>query len=205
MSKFVVPQIGDVSFIKGSTTVSNLPQNESFMEIAVAGRSNVGKSSLLQILFNSKKMVKVSRTPGRTREINFFHVKTDSSPDFIVADLPGYGYAKVPMEMREEWGEFISQYLETREQLCAVLLLFDFRRDVTDQEILFIDWLKEMNIPMIPVITKVDKIPKTHWGNRSEAIKSAIGKKPVMFSALKRIGVEDIWRNLIRQLQANES
>lgn len=192
--------LSEVTFIKGSTSVKNLPDNDEFIEFAVAGKSNVGKSSLLRLLFNNRKMVKVSRTPGRTREINFFRVDIKEGPSLVVADLPGYGYAKVPMSMREEWGTFITDYLQSRTMLKAVFLLFDARRDVSEDEYEFIEWLNLNNIKVFPVMTKVDQIPKTHWGKASIRISEACGMRPVMFSSLKPLGIDDIWRKVISLL-----
>jgi len=134
--------------------VTKLPSGKEMLEIAVAGRSNVGKSSLLNHLFQSRDLVKTSSVPGKTQLINFFTLNDMLS--FV--DLPGYGYAKVPMEVRKKWGPMVQEYLEKRTQLKLILLLFDIRRIPNDEDRELIEWIVEANKSVILVLTKVDKV-----------------------------------------------
>jgi GTP-binding protein len=127
---------------------------ELLPEVAVAGRSNVGKSSLLNHLFHAKGLVKTSSTPGKTQAMNFFTVNNE----LAFVDLPGYGYAEVPMSVRKQWGPMVQEYLQKREQLKLILFLFDIRRRPNDEDREFIDWVAQNEKSMILVLTKVDKV-----------------------------------------------
>lgn len=131
-------------------------------EIAVAGRSNVGKSSLLNDLFQSKDLVKTSSTPGKTQTINFFALNNQ----IAFADLPGYGYAQVPLSVRKQWGPMIQAYLEKREPLKLILFLLDIRRIPNEEDLQMVDWILRSGKDMILVLTKTDKV------NQSEKIQN---------------------------------
>jgi len=162
-------------------------------EIAFAGRSNVGKSSLLNLITNRKKLAKVSGSPGKTRTINFFAINGD---EFRIVDLPGYGYAKVSRSESEKWGEMVEEYLSGRETLKAVCILLDIRHEPTAQDKQLIDYLKHYDIKMLIVATKADKVGSNGRAKRLSLIKRAIGVPPddriVCVSALKRTGVEEL-------------
>ncbi len=130
------------------------PSGELMDEIVVAGRSNVGKSSLLNHLFHSKNLVKTSSTPGKTQAINFFVVDEEIS----FADLPGYGYAEVPMTVRKKWGPMVQEYLQNRSQLQLILFLFDIRRLPNEEDREFLEWTALHEKAVILVLTKVDKV-----------------------------------------------
>jgi GTP-binding protein len=198
------PRIVKSSFVKGATNKSHFP-TEDLPEIAVAGRSNVGKSSLLRFLLNNRKLVRVSQTPGRTREVNFFSIETKEFQPFLMADLPGYGYAKVPVSMRKEWGVYITNYLYNREQLKLVILLVDARRGIQDAEVSFVNWLKEIKQPFIVVLTKIDKLPKTKWGNEQKKVFNKIFIKPLVFSSIKKLGVNELWQKISPYLMPAEN
>lgn len=123
-------------------------------EIAVVGRSNVGKSSLLNHLFKNKSLVRVSATPGKTQTINFF--ATDDG--LACVDLPGYGYAKAPIATRKQWAPMVQEYLENRETLVLILVLLDIRREPNDEDKALIEWIQYYEKPMLLVLTKVDKV-----------------------------------------------
>lgn len=123
-------------------------------EVAVAGRSNVGKSSLLNDLFHSKFLVKTSSTPGKTQALNFFNFEDR----IAFADLPGYGYAQVPQNIKKQWGPMVQAYLEKRETLKVILFLMDIRRIPNDDDLQFLDWVVNSEKAMILVLTKVDKV-----------------------------------------------
>ncbi len=142
-------------FIKSATKPSHYPDPLS-SEIAFAGRSNVGKSSLINTLLNRKSLVKTSRTPGRTQLINFFMI----NELFYFVDLPGYGYAKVPPKIKREWGPMVESYLFNRNNLDAVVLAMDIRRTPTDDEKNLLKWFDHLNLRKILVLTKSDKLSK---------------------------------------------
>ncbi len=161
-------------------------------QIAVAGRSNVGKSSLLNRVVSQKKLAKVSRTPGRTRSLNFF--KIDNR--YYVVDLPGYGYAKVSKSMREEWGQMIDDYLHKGTDLIGLVLLLDCRRDVAEADWHLIEWLAEKKIPVVVAITKADKLTRDKLNRRVETIESELGVSAIPFSVVTGIGKNELWRAL---------
>lgn len=142
-----------VEFLLSVHHLRQLPPIE-LPEIAFAGRSNVGKSSLINTLIGRKSLVKVSARPGKTQGLNFFRV----GDDFFLVDLPGYGFAKVPKAMQDAWQSLISSYLENRESLKCVVVIIDIRHEPKKQDTQLILWLKQNNIPCLPVYTKIDKL-----------------------------------------------
>ena len=161
-------------------------------EVAFAGRSNVGKSSLINTLVNRKRLVKTSSTPGRTQLINFFAV----NDDLFLVDLPGYGYAKVPAAVRRKWGPMIETYLKGRPTLAAVVLIMDIRRVPGVEEQNFIDWLKLYQRPPVLVLTKADKLSKTKQKKQLQAIGAALAVEDtalILFSAKTRLGKAAVW------------
>jgi GTP-binding protein len=133
-------------------------------EIAFAGRSNVGKSSLINHLIGRKKLAKVSDTPGKTQTINFFNIDEILS----LVDLPGYGFAKVPVKMKTLWAEAIDFYLNNRDHLKLVLLLLDIRRTLRDEDLMFIEWAKHNNIQVLIIFTKCDKLKTSEKKKQKE-------------------------------------
>src|SRR5512138_1254205 len=136
-------------FIKSATKPAHYPEGE-LPEIAFAGRSNVGKSSLINALANRKSLVRTSSTPGRTQLINFF----DINGTFTLVDLPGYGFAKVPLEVKRQWGPMMQTYLSHRSNLRGVVLIVDVRRVPKDEDIQMLEWLRAYGIQPITVVTK---------------------------------------------------
>ncbi len=166
-------------------------------EAAFAGRSNVGKSSLINTLVNRKRLVKTSSTPGRTQLINFFLVNGGLS----LVDLPGYGYAKVPASVTRNWGPMIETYLKGRETLKAVVLILDVRRIPGIEEQNFIDWLELYHRTPILVLTKVDKLSKSAQKKQRQAIGTALGVDEsalIPFSAKTRLGKPMVWSAIER-------
>src|SRR4051812_3446553 len=149
--------IRNVEFIGGMAEKEGWRPESSLPEIAFAGRSNVGKSSLLNTLVRRKSFARVSRTPGRTREINFFRINNG----FVLVDLPGYGYARVSKEKKAEWKPLIESYLRRTTQLRGIVLLLDIRRDPSDDDRAMLDFLAETEVPTIVALTKTDKLSKT--------------------------------------------
>ena len=140
-------------------------------EIAVAGRSNVGKSSLINSLLRRKKFARVSNTPGRTREINFFRV----NDQFVLVDLPGYGYARISKEQRAEWRPLIEGYLRSSPQLRGIVQLLDVRHDPTKDDLQMLEFLAELEVPTIVVLTKTDKLSRAAVPKRVREVADQIG------------------------------
>lgn len=165
-------------------------------EIAFAGRSNVGKSSLINTLLNRKRLARTSTTPGRTQEINFFRI----NDKFAFVDLPGYGYAKVPESLRRQWGPMVEAYLRDRRTLRLVIVILDVRRDPSDEDMQLMHWLEFYSIHFFVVITKTDKISRNALTIRKRVMSDLIGfsAKPdiLPFSAKNGNGKELIWREI---------
>ena len=163
-------------------------------EIAFVGRSNVGKSSLINTLVGRKKLAKTSNTPGRTQLINFFTINEKMS--FV--DLPGYGFAKVSQSVKKDWGDMIEAYLRERQSLCLVILILDIRRDPNEDDLSLRDWLGNYRIPYLYILTKTDKLSNNQAIARQRAIERTLGvsagKKPILFSAITQKGKDDIWQ-----------
>jgi GTP-binding protein len=190
--------IKSAQFITSAVKPSQYPAPD-FPEVAFAGRSNVGKSSLLNVLVNRKSLVKTSKTPGRTQLINFFMVNQSLS----LVDLPGYGYAKVPAAIQRTWGPMIETYLSQRKALTSVVLIMDIRRLPREHEFNFIAWLREQDLPCIPVLTKADKLSKTRQMKQRFSIAKLLGMTPdqlILFSAKNRSGLLDVWRAIKHHL-----
>lgn len=173
-------------------------------EIAFAGRSNVGKSSLLNLLTKRKKLAKVSSSPGKTRTINFYEI----NGTFRIVDLPGYGYAKVSKKLSDSWGSMIETYLEKRKNLAKVIQLVDIRHEPTKQDIQMYEYLKYFNLDGFVVATKSDKISRNQLENRKRRIRQIFKMREenrvVAVSSLKRIGYEellDMMEEIIRGTQ----
>ena len=171
-------------FVTSAVKPSQYPP-AAFPEIAFSGRSNVGKSSLINILVNRKRLVKTSSTPGRTQLVNFF----DINRAFYFVDLPGYGYARVPASVKKNWGPMIETYLSGRETLKGVVLIMDIRRMPGPEEMNFLDWLEYYKLGCIRVLTKADKLSKTKQIKQHKAIATAMSAKRddlILFSAKSR-------------------
>jgi len=184
-------KIKSSEFVKSAVKPSQYPP-PVLPEIAFSGRSNVGKSSLINTLLNRKRLVKTSSTPGRTQLINFFLINSD----FYFVDLPGYGYAKVPASVQKKWGPMIETYLLTRETLKGVVLIMDIRRTPGIEELEFIAWLSRFDIPPILVLTKTDKLSKTKQIKQQLAIAETLNVDKdnlILFSAKTGRGKNDVW------------
>ena len=176
---------------------------EDLPEIAVVGRSNVGKSSLINALVGQPGLARTSRTPGRTRLVNWFEVTANSGTKFHLVDLPGYGYAEVSREMRESWRPLIESYLAKRKTLVGVLLLVDVRRGPEEEELDFVPWLAEHERPIVVALTKADKLPKNKRMLEVAKAKKTLGLKrdPIAVSAQTGEGIDELWRTLDKLLR----
>jgi len=193
-------KIVSTEFIKSALEPSQYPEG-AFPEIAFAGRSNVGKSSLINALTQRKSLARTSSTPGCTQYINFFRINKQIS--FV--DLPGYGFAKVPVSIRRNWKPMVETYLKERTSLRLVILILDIRRDPSEEEFAFLHWLRLYNISVLVVLTKTDKISRNQAAVRLRQIKGAfkLTSKPVLFSARTGEGKAAVWR-LIREVLDRE-
>lgn len=165
-----------------------------FPEIALLGRSNVGKSSFINTLLNRKNLARVGATPGKTREINFYN----TNEKLYLVDLPGYGFAGVSKAKKLEWGDIIETYLTARPQLRMMIMLVDIRHTPSDDDVMMHDWLKCGSTPYIVVANKVDKISKSQIAPRIVDIRNTLGINPnaeiIAFSAETRRGKEEVWK-----------
>jgi len=185
-------------FLVSASKLSQCP-TDSGAEVAFAGRSNAGKSSAINSLTNNKKLARTSKTPGRTQLINFFSLNLDNRR---IVDLPGYGYAKVPIAMKEHWQKHLDQYLQQRESLRGVVLVMDIRHPMKEFDHMMIDWCESTQVPLHVLLTKSDKLKRgpaqsTLLGLRKE-LKQVLGDKVTVqtFSALKFDGVDTLKNHL---------
>lgn len=194
-------RVQDVRFIKSAVTPEQFPRH-SLPEIAFIGRSNVGKSSLLNSLANKKNLARISNTPGRTQLINFFNI--DDKLCFV--DLPGYGFAKVPEHVKKQWQPMIEAYLLKSERLKSVVLIVDSRHKPSRHDLMMRDWLQAYEIPVLVVATKIDKIPKTKQKKHLKVIRDTLKLQPseslLPFSALNGEGFKAVWQAILRMTLA---
>jgi len=181
-----------VTFVKGVVRLSDLPRAH-IPEIAFSGRSNVGKSSLLNRLAGVRALARVSRTPGKTQEINFY----SAADRFHLVDLPGYGYARVPDSAKKSWGPLVEGYLEDRKQLAAVIQLLDLRHGPTELDRAMIEWLEVKKRPILLVATKQDKLTRQERKAALDALAGEFerrGAAVVGVSSLRNEGIEQVWK-----------
>ncbi|MEX2784848.1 ribosome biogenesis GTP-binding protein YihA/YsxC [Streptococcus sp. H49] len=178
---------------------SQYPQDD-LPEIALAGRSNVGKSSFINCLLGRKNLARTSSKPGKTQLLNFYNI--DDKCRFV--DVPGYGYAKVSKKERARWGRMIEEYLIERDNLRAVVSLVDFRHDPSADDVQMYEFLKYYGIPVILVATKADKVPQGKWPKHETAVKKKLDFDEtddfIIFSALKAKGIEQAWDAVLKHL-----
>jgi len=190
----------DVEFIISAFSESQYPDSER-TEIAFAGRSNVGKSSLINTLVNRKSLAKTSSRPGRTQSINFFRM----GQSLYFVDLPGYGFARVPIKVKKSWQHMVETYLRNRSNLKAVIVIIDIRRDLASGDINLLNWLKHYNIPSIPVLTKDDKVSRQQARSRADMIgrqfEEILPATPTIFTAKTSQGREEVWEKTKRLQQ----
>lgn len=161
-------------------------------QVALAGRSNVGKSSLVNRLAGRKKLARISATPGKTRSVNFYKVR---GQDYYVVDLPGYGYAKASKTDREKWAGLVQSYFEANPQVRAVVLLLDSRLDPQKKDLELLSYVEDMGLPLIAVLTKADKCKQSERDQRRNQWKAILGgRAPLLFSSRTGMGSEKLER-----------
>ena len=183
------------SFLKSAYQEKHFPASDR-PEIAFAGKSNVGKSSLINTLTNQKKLARTSSTPGRTQAINFF----DINSRIYFVDLPGYGFARVPPAVKKSWGKMVEEYLKARVNLKAVVVILDIRREISQDDRSLLEWLHHYQIQPIVILTKADKLSRNQAFSRSKNLGKDLENyligKPIIFSARTRQGREEIWERV---------
>jgi GTP-binding protein len=185
----------EVTFVTSAFRQSHYPPADK-PEVAFAGRSNVGKSTLINVLLNRKKVARTGSTPGRTRSLNFFSVEGL----LYFVDLPGYGYARVSLEERRSWGQMVETYLRSRPTLKSVVVILDIRRDVGQGDLDLLQWLRTYRKDPILVLTKSDKLSRQQSLIRAKKIRNQLEEvapvPPVVFSSKTREGREEIWKRI---------
>jgi GTP-binding protein len=208
----------NVTFSGSASSSAQFPR-DGLPEVAFLGRSNVGKSSLLNALAGVKGLARVSSDPGRTRLINFFHVKGASRPggrgrgDLYLVDLPGYGYAKAPRKVREGWERLVTSYLGGREALQLCVFIVDARHEPTQGDELLREWLDHHQHPYVVAANKIDKLGRGEARHRERSLAEALGagaEAVVPVSAIKKTGIDELWSIIRaaafgRQPEARES
>jgi GTP-binding protein len=196
-------KITSAEFLQGVADLRQLPKNE-LREVVFIGRSNVGKSSLLNKLCNKKNLARSSSTPGKTREINYYIINNG----FYFVDLPGYGYAKVPEQMRAGWKKLIEEFLQRGEPIALAMQLIDARQEPTPLDLMMMDWLEYYEVPYLLVLTKSDKLPFSKLGKTIEAYRERFHSQltegcchgVVPFSILKAEGRTDVLKLISEHL-----
>jgi len=195
-------KILSVEFIKSAAQPTQFLPPE-VPEVAFAGRSNVGKSSLLNVLVQRKSLAHTSKTPGKTRLVNFFDLRVERAHLRFV-DLPGYGYAKVKGEVRKGWSSLIEAYVKGRPNLNLVCALVDCRHDASPLDRQLLEWLRSSDVPHLVVLTKSDKISRTQSAKNENRLRQGLGldrdAEMIPFSALKKTGRDELWKAILARL-----
>ena len=187
----------NTKFVFGVTEYKKLPEDKG-IEILLAGRSNAGKSSALNALTENKKLARISKTPGRTTEINFFKVNND----LMLLDLPGYGFAKSSKAKKKDWGPLLGEYFQKREALAAVIIFMDIRHPLKESDWDMIQLCRDFNVPFIPVLTKSDKLSNNKIVNVMKEVKSKIPEVNILaISSQNRSGFDKLSAEILKFIQ----
>ena len=188
-------KVVSAEFVSSATEPSKYYKDGALPQVAFAGRSNVGKSSLINRLCGRKKLARTSGTPGRTQLINFFSI----NDSLLFVDLPGYGYAKVPAEIQRRWRPMVNSYLEDNPALRLLVLIMDIRRGPKEEELSLLAWLAENDIPARVVLTKIDKLKRGQIARERAAAAKNLGvdqEELILFSSVTGQGKEEVWREI---------
>ena len=188
-----------INFDRSCPAEQFFPDDEG-IELAICGRSNSGKSSVLNMLANQKKLAKTSNTPGRTQSINFFNINEDSSRKLV--DLPGYGYAKASKKMQKEWGQQITKYMASRKSLRGIILIMDVRHPLQESDLNFIAWCEQYNLPMQILLNKSDKLSKNKASQEllkcvERTAHNLLLDRPMLLSAKTASGAEELSKKIL--------
>ncbi|MEC1177584.1 ribosome biogenesis GTP-binding protein YihA/YsxC [Metasolibacillus meyeri] len=193
-------KVHNVEMVISAVRPDQYPE-DGLPEFALAGRSNVGKSSFINRMIGRKAMARISSKPGKTQTLNFYKIEEQ----LFFVDVPGYGYAKVSKSERAAWGKMIEKYFTSRELLKAVVLIVDLRHSPTADDRMMYDFLKHYNIPCIVVATKADKIPKGKWDKHKKIVKETLDMDPadklIVFSSETGLGFEQAWGEIESYMQ----
>lgn len=185
-------KVNQAEFIISAVGPGQYPE-DALPEIALAGRSNVGKSSLINRLLNRKNLARTSSQPGKTQTLNYYRI----NQFFYFVDVPGYGYAKVSRTERAVWGKFVERYMTSREPLRLVMLIIDVRHEPSRDDQAMYEWLKHYGVPIVVIATKADKIPKGKWAKHVKVVRETLGMpkddKVLLFSSETGLGAEELW------------
>jgi GTP-binding protein len=195
-------KIASAEFVLGAVNLRQLPKDGA-REIAFLGRSNVGKSSFINKLCNRKNLARSSTDPGKTREMNYYLV----NGEFYFVDLPGYGYARLPEQIRSSWGKLIEQYLKTRSQLSLVLQLVDARHEPTELDMMMVGWLDYYEIPFLVTLTKADKLPASKMPRIVQTAKETFSRftncrEVLPFSSISGLGKSEVVKVIAEHLRS---
>ncbi len=179
-------------FVISAVGASQYPE-DALPEIALAGRSNVGKSSLINKMINRKNLARTSSTPGKTQQLNYYRI----NDELYLVDFPGYGFAKVSKTQRQAWGAMIEGYLLDRDPLKLLLLIVDLRHPPSKDDMIMYDWISHYDLPVCVVATKADKIPRSRWAKQIKQMKECLSLRidhpMVLFSSETGLGKDELW------------
>lgn len=188
-------KVHNVEMVISAVRPDQYPE-DGLPEFALAGRSNVGKSSFINRMIGRKALARISSKPGKTQTLNFYKIEEQ----LFFVDVPGYGYAKVSKSEREAWGKMIERYFTGRQELKAVVQIVDLRHPPTEDDRMMYDFLKHYNIPCIVIATKADKIPKGKWDKHKKIVKETLEMEKndplIVFSSESGLGFEEAWRTI---------
>ena len=194
--------LNQTRFITSAAKFGDCPE-DSIVEVAFAGRSNAGKSSAINSICDQTQLARTSKTPGRTQLLNFFAIE----PAIYLVDLPGYGFAKVPLDIKHKWKQELEQYLRQREQLAGLILLSDIRHPLKEFDRMMIDWAVKSNLPLHLLLTKSDKLKRGPAQNTllrvSEELKEVIDVSVQLFSSVKKNGLSEVKSKIFEWTKIN--
>ncbi|WP_033544103.1 ribosome biogenesis GTP-binding protein YihA/YsxC [Planococcus sp. CAU13] len=188
-------KVHNVELVISAVRPDQYPE-DGLPEFALAGRSNVGKSSFINKMIGRKSMARISSKPGKTQTLNFYKIEEK----LFYVDVPGYGYAKVSKTEREAWGKMIERYITDREPLRAVIQIVDLRHPPSNDDVAMYDFMKHFNIPCIIIATKADKIPKGKWDKHKKVVRETLDMDKtdplIVFSSETGLGMDEAWREI---------